>query len=756
MRTKEKNGSPPVFHLPRFWQWKGANALFFRFVCSALLSRAVLLGSYAPFALGFVAASGSGAEGFAALCGAVIGYLLGMGFSGALRYAAAAILIYSIAFGFFDLPIYRKPWFMGACAAAVGAITGFAYLSGAGWSTENIRDFLSEVVLIGLSALLFRDLDLEKPGRGGLLLLFAGLSASLAQLGMFPAGTLAAFGTALSARAGSGPGAIAGAVLGLTVGLTEAGSPLLSAVLALAGALCGSTSPQNRLLSGSVFLFFGLLGTVWVHGSGSMALQVAAGGLIAMSLPTALLCRVDTLLVSRAQAIPVFQPVSSPANRRIRYRLEEQAGAFRSLHDRIAESLKHNNRPEPLAAVFECTARRVCASCSLYPICWKRDYSGTKETLTAVLAVMSDQGRAEKSDYHGKFRSRCLNLDEFIRVSNEELRFYRNRQMYNERIRSSRLAVCGQYLQLSRLLDAAAADVGELREVDSAGAAAVERGLSRLGFAVQADVRLDHRRRRTLELRGKNLNGLNSEEGSAAVSRILGARLEPSDVSRIRQGQLLVFRESPPLLATVAASAVQKDGQAVSGDTGTWFRDENGYLWVMLCDGMGSGKDAASDSRLMMTLLEDFLHAGVDPTAALTTLAGALALRGEVNGGFTTVDLLSVDLFSGSAELFKLGGAPTYLRRKDVVSRMTGSALPAGLELDRESKPDHSRFRLSPGDFVVLLSDGVTDGDGDAEIRSAFSAFHGESPRELARTILSMGSRNDDRTVIVVRISQRG
>lgn len=756
MRTKEKNGSPPVFHLPHLRQWKGASALLLRFAFSAILSRAVLLGSYAPFALGFIAASGSGAEGFAALCGAIIGYLLGMGFSNALRYAAASILIYSIAFGFFDMPIYRKPWFMAACGAIVGAITGFAYLSGAGWAMDQVRDFLSEVVLIGLSALLFRDLDQEKPGRGGLLLLFAGLSASLAQFGILPAGTLAVLCTALAARAGAGPGAIAGAVLGLTVGLTDAGTPLLAAVLALAGALCGSISQQNRLLNGSIFLFSGLLGTVWVHGGGDMALQVAAGGLIAMSLPAALLRRTDALLVGREQAVTTFQPIASPANRRIRYRLEEQAGAFRSLHDRIEESLKRSSSSEPLTAVFECTARRVCTSCSLYPICWKRDYNGTKETLTAVLAVMSDQGRAEKEDYHGKFRSRCLKLDEFIRVSNEELRFYRNRQMYNERIRTSRLAVCGQYLQLSRLLDAAAADVGETREVDSAGAAAVERGLGRLGFSVQADVRLDHRRRRTLELRGKNLTGLNSEEGSAAVSRILGARLEPSDVSRIRQGQLLVFREAPPLLATVAASAVQKDGQAVSGDTGTWFRDENGYLWVMLCDGMGTGKSAASDSRLMMSLLEDFLHAGVEPTAALTTLTGALALRGEVNGGFTTVDLLSVDLFSGSAELFKLGGAPTYLRRKGVVSRMTGSALPAGLELDRENKPDHSRFRLSAGDFVVLLSDGVTDGEGDAELRNAFAAFHGESPRELARTILAMGSGSDDRTVIVVRISERG
>lgn len=101
----------------------------------------------------------------------------------------------------------------------------------------------------------------------------------------------------------------------------------------------------------------------------------------------------------------------------------------------------------------------------------------------------------------------------------------------------------------------------------------------------------------------------------------------------------------------------------MSGDSGTYFKRSDGKLYVLLCDGMGSGPDANRESSLAVRLLEQFLQAGVEPRHALSTLSSALALRGEETGGFTTVDLLQVDLFSGEGQLFKLGAAPSYVKR---------------------------------------------------------------------------------------------
>lgn len=116
-------------------------------------------------------------------------------------------------------------------------------------------------------------------------------------------------------------------------------------------------------------------------------------------------------------------------------------------------------------------------------------------------------------------------------------------------------------------------------------------------------------------------------------------------------------------MAVAGVAARKKDGETVSGDGGTYFKREDGTLYVLLCDGMGSGLAANRESSLALRLLEQFLQAGVDTEHALTTLNSALALRGEETGGFTTVDLLQLDLFTGDGVIFKLGAAPTYVKR---------------------------------------------------------------------------------------------
>ena len=70
-------------------------------VFGLILSHSVILTDYAPFALGWIGAAGSGFGGFAALLGAAAGYLLGMGLVDGLRYVAAGILVYATAFALY-------------------------------------------------------------------------------------------------------------------------------------------------------------------------------------------------------------------------------------------------------------------------------------------------------------------------------------------------------------------------------------------------------------------------------------------------------------------------------------------------------------------------------------------------------------------------------------------------------------------------------------------------------------------------------
>ena len=166
---------------------------------------------------------------------------------------------------------------------------------------------------------------------------------------------------------------------------------------------------------------------------------------------------------------------------------------------------------------------------------------------------------------------------------------------------------------------------------------------------------------------------------------------------------------------------------------------------------MGSGSLAEQESALAVRLLEQFLRAGVRPENALRTLNSALALRNdEAAGGFTTIDLLRVDLFTGEAGVYKYGAAPTYVKKGYSVSRITGTALPADLTAGEGVSPDVTRLQLEAGDCVLLVTDGVAGSASDQWVRDRLAAFDGGSPQELAQTLIDDSGAQvgaaDDRT----------
>lgn len=248
---------------------------------------------------------------------------------------------------------------------------------------------------------------------------------------------------------------------------------------------------------------------------------------------------------------------------------------------------------------------------------------------------------------------------------------------------------------------------------------------------------------------------MNTPEELQNLSDILGVPLRAEDDSG---GGRLKLVQSEPLMAVAGVAARQKEGQTVSGDAGAWFKDGAGRLHIFLCDGMGSGPEAHADSTGAVSLLEKFLRAGVDPTQALVTLNGALALRGEAEGGFTTIDLLRLDLFTGKGALYKFGAAPSYLRRQGTVCKLSGHTLPAGLDAGDEVRPDVIPLEAGDGDWLVMASDGVTGGEEDW-IEHTLAQWEGDSPRLLAQQLLEgclhRETGQDDKTVVAVKLMWR-
>ena len=454
-------------------------------------------------------------------------------------------------------------------------------------------------------------------------------------------------------------------------------------------------------------------------------------------------------------ARPVPEAAADPRGQRlVQQKLERTAQAFRTLCDSLRSAFRTPDNDNDVATVFDRAAGRQCRGCSLRDRCWKTDYNTTFNALNDATPAMVERGRAERGDFPRHFADRCIHFPEFVTAVNEELTALFYRRQYNARIRESRAAVCRQYAQLSDLLGEAAAELSRELTPDTAGGRRLRQRIAEWKLDARATVYRDGRGLLRVEAEGPQCSVLarpgRLKELSAALGAPLRVELEGEDALSLIQQE--------PLMAVAGVAARKKTGETVSGDAGTYFKRHDGKLYLLLCDGMGSGPEANRESTLAVRLLEQLLQAGVDAPRALTTLSSALALRGEETGGFTTVDLLQLDLFTGEGELFKLGAAPTYIKKGGNVQRLSGKSLPAGLAEGEGTALDRFPLRLGAGDCVLMISDGVCPGPEDSWLRERLAGFDGESPKDLARELVTrdLQDATDDRTALVIRVDRRG
>ena len=183
----------------------------------------------------------------------------------------------------------------------------------------------------------------------------------------------------------------------------------------------------------------------------------------------------------------------------------------------------------------------------------------------------------------------------------------------------------------------------------------------------------------------------------------------------------------------------------VSGDCMLSFRCGE-WFYALLCDGMGTGPEAAKASGQAASLLRRLIEAGFDAQDAMQTLNALYILRGD--GVFSTVDLVQVSLCSGEGYLHKWGAAPSYLRQGRGVQKIGTASPPPGLGVGETHEAWCAKLSLQQKQTLVLVSDGVGETD-------VLDGLHTDAPlRTLAAGIVNRShpGEADDRSAILLRL----
>ena len=184
-------------------------------------------------------------------------------------------------------------------------------------------------------------------------------------------------------------------------------------------------------------------------------------------------------------------------------------------------------------------------------------------------------------------------------------------------------------------------------------------------------------------------SGCKASQAADMLTVLLGKHLQPSPGSPYlieREPHCFQFTEEPKYVALTGVSRAVKEGEKISGDQYAMLESEKGRLILLLSDGTGAGEDASRGSGRVLDLMEKMLEAGFDTEESVNMLNSALYAQNEEED-HPTVDICSLDLYSGECEICKVGGAATFLKESGGTECIGGESLPGDFPESADGSP---------------------------------------------------------------------
>ena len=733
-----------------------------------IMSRGAVLGNLLPFGISFIAGC-SLTYTPAAATGVFLGYFIPAIGSGGFKYIAAAFAVVAVKLLLGGLKrLSSNPIFLSAMAFLASFLTSAVTLSGLNF---NFLSVLCESLFSAMGAFFVcRCFNSFKNAAAGLR---ADELASLSVLiGMALTGINGftfngislghILGIAVILTAAKYGGILSGSVSGITVSFAMCLSGVsgeIAVVYAFTGLMAGVFSSFGKYVQTAVPLVFSLAGSV-MSGSPVLIAQTVIEAALGSALFLAVPRRAGIRLGKLFSAYP---RLSTPdgVKRSLSMRLDIAAGALCDVSDtveQVAAELSKINSPD-FGSVITAVEQDACAGCKLRLHCWesKRD-----DTLKAVLEMTNAVKSGERSPENAapeEFKGRCLRVARVANAAYKRYSDYASRIAAENRIDEVRGVVSDQFDGISAMLSELSRELEKDDRFDNSAAEKAAAALKNLDIRVEeCTSKTDKFGRMTIEMRVKKDPSLiiNKLQVMKMVSVVCERDFDIPSVSENGGEIFIVLNEHAALRVDVGVEQKCASDSAMCGDAYKYFFDGRGHFIMILSDGMGTGGRAAVDGAMASGLMCRLIKAGFGYDCSLRILNSSMLFK-STDESLATVDIASIDLFTGRVELYKAGAAPTLVRRSGRTGKAESTSLPAGIL--REVSFDKAVVRCKENDIVVLMSDGAVS-EGTEWIKDEIEGFEGGTAEQLSERICEGAKRRrtdgheDDITVMTAVIKR--
>ena len=387
---------------------------------------------------------------------------------------------------------------------------------------------------------------------------------------------------------------------------------------------------------------------------------------------------------------------------RMNRRMSAISEGLESLSDFFEEIKVRFSRERELEAICKRAFELSCEGCSEYAACRER---GMIESQTQSFCERLVRGEQVSRDgVCDALRARCPRMPDILDEIN-----------YNSGARrGSEESFAPDYKALSRLLERSIEGDEDEYFVDEAQSDKACRAMDSIGVGIVGAM-VYGKRKRTVYLKAAESKIF--EDNKTLILDTLASALpfsldvNSAQIGKCADGYAMSVAEAESFRVVSACRQMRaRDENEFCGDSLSLFENRDERFFTLISDGMGAGRDAAAVSEICSRFIESMLNVGRMNEELLLMLNGFLRSRGDGSAAecSATLDLMEIDLISGQTEFFKSGAAPSYIFRDGSLFKLRSQTMPLGILEQTDVKS--FGFKLSEGDVVVMMSDGVTDG----------------------------------------------
>jgi len=391
----------------------------------------------------------------------------------------------------------------------------------------------------------------------------------------------------------------------------------------------------------------------------------------------------------------------------------------------------------------------------------------SRDKQTGREAVLTDYSRSRLLTYADSFKELAGSLDFDFKGEGED----RQQILERKRLWEKQQMLCDNLTEMSKILSQMADEAFQFVALPERQQKRIVQALRGERITVDDIFYIHGPEQENGQLQGYSLGvhmstdkqgGYTAREVADMLSVLMDNRLLAGVTSPYKvdkEKRFFLFVEEPGFMVLPGYARATRENEVISGDNYSIVESVKGQFTLLLSDGMGSGEKACEDSEKVLDIMEKLLEAGYDIPTAISLLNNALSTA-EEEQNMSTLDVCSLDLYTGMCRFRKVGAAASFLKSNSYVEKISMNTLPLGIFQSLETQV--VTRELIENDYIILVTDGVIEsleaGGYEEMLCSYIEDMQETNPGEMAKRILQLAIRcsggriMDDMTVVVLGV----